>query len=100
MELDKPLKFEHLKSIQEGFKPDGKFVEVEAISYIDGTPKNEIGIQIKNTGNTILRMIFDHFKYEIVKMDCVTIGPLSNKDLPRGHWKHLTEQEVSNLMML
>jgi 23S rRNA pseudouridine2605 synthase len=100
MELDKPLKFEHLKSIQEGFKHDGKFVAVEAISYIDGTPKNEIGIQIKNTGNTILRMIFDHFKYEIVKMDCVTIGPLSKKDLPRGHWKHLTEQEVSNLMML
>ena len=49
MELDKPLKFEHLKSIQEGFKHDGKFVAVEAISYIDGTPKNEIGIQIKNT---------------------------------------------------
>ena len=53
-----------------------------------------------NTGNTILRLIFDHFNYEIVKMDCVTIGPLSKKDLPRGHWKHLTEQEISNLMML
>ena len=51
-------------------------------------------------GNTILRKIFDHFKYEIVKMDCVTIGPLTKKDLPRGHWKHLSDQEVSNLMML
>jgi len=73
---------------------------VEAISFIDGAPKNEIGLQIKNTGNTILRKIFDHFNYEIVKMDCVTIGPLSKKDLPRGHWKHLSDQEVSNLMML
>ena len=100
MELDKPLKFEHLKSIQEGFKYEGKLVSVEAISYIEGVSKNEIGLQIKNTGNTILRLIFDHFKYEIVKMDCVTIGPLSKKDLPRGHWKHLTEQEISNLMML
>ena len=100
MELDKPLKFEHLKSIQEGFKHEGKHVTVEAISYIEGVSKNEIGLQIKNTGNTILRLIFDHFKYEIVKMDCVTIGPLSKKDLPRGHWKHLTEQEISNLMML
>ena len=100
MELDKPLKFEHLKSIQEGFKYEGKLVSVEAISYIEGSPKNELGLQIKNTGNTILRFIFDHFKYEIVKMDCVTIGPLSKKDLPRGHWKHLTEQEISNLMML
>ena len=100
MELDKPLKFEHLKSIQEGFKYEGKLVSVEAISYIEGVSKNEIGLQIKNTGNTILRLIFDHFKYEIVKMDCVTIGPLSKKDLPRGQWKHLTEQEISNLMML
>lgn len=100
IELDKSLKFEHLKSIQEGFKHQGKLVSVEAISYIEGVSKNEIGLQIKNTGNTILRLIFDHFKYEIVKMDCVSIGPLTKKDLPRGHWKHLTEQEISNLMML
>ena len=100
IELDKSLKFEHLKSIQDGFKHQGKLVSVEAISYIEGVSKNEIGLQIKNTGNTILRLIFDHFKYEIVKMDCVSIGPLTKKDLPRGHWKHLTEQEISNLMML
>lgn len=100
IELDKSLKFEHLKSIQEGFKHQGKLVSVEAISYIEGVSKNEIGLQIKNTGNTILRLIFDHFKYEIVKMDCVSIGPLTKKDLPRGHWKQLTEQEISNLMML
>jgi len=100
IELDKPLNFEHLKSIQEGFKHQGKLVSVEAISYIEGVSKNEIGLQIKNTGNTILRLIFDHFKYEIIKMDCVSIGPLTKKDLPRGHWKHLTEQEISNLMML
>ena len=100
VELDKPLKFEHLKSIQEGFKLEGKLVSVEAISYIAGAPKNEIGLQIKNTGNTLIRTIFDNFKYEIVKMDCVTVGPLTKKDLPRGHWKHLTDQEISNLMML
>ena len=100
VELDKPLKFEHLKSIQEGFKLEGKLVSVEAVSYIAGAPKNEIGLQIKNTGNTLIRTIFDNFKYEIVKMDCVTVGPLTKKDLPRGHWKHLTDQEISNLMML
>jgi len=100
VELDKPLKFEHLKSIQEGFKLEGKLISVEAVSYITGAPKNEIGLQIKNTGNTLIRTIFDNFKYEIVKMDCVTVGPLTKKDLPRGHWKHLTDQEISNLMML
>jgi 23S rRNA pseudouridine2605 synthase len=100
VELDKNLKFEDLKKIQEGFKIDGKLVAVEEISYIEGESKNRIGIKIKNTGNTILRTIFDILKYDIVKIDCVAIGHLTKKDIPRGHWKHLTEQEVNTLKML
>ena len=100
IELDKSLKYEDYTSIKEGFKIKGKLVNVEDISYVSGSPKNIIGIKIKNTGNTILRTIFDHFKYEIVKADCVAIGHLTKKDLPRGHWKHLTIQEVNTLKML
>ncbi|WP_299102137.1 pseudouridine synthase [uncultured Winogradskyella sp.] len=100
VELDKNLKFEDLKKIQEGFKVEGKLVAVEEISYIQGESKNQVGIKIKNTGNTILRTIFDHFNYDLVKIDCVAIGHLTKKDIPRGHWKHLTEQEVNTLKML
>lgn len=100
IELDKNLKFEDLKKIQEGFKVEGKLITVEDISYIQGESKNRIGIKIKNTGNTILRTIFDTFSYDIVKIDCVAIGHLTKKDIPRGHWKHLTEQEVNTLKML
>ena len=45
-------------------------------------------------------IIFGHFKYEIAKVDCVAIGHLTKKDLPRGHWKHLTAQELNLLMMI
>lgn len=100
VELDKNLKFDDLKTIQEGFKIEGKLVAVEEISYIEGQSKNLIGIKIKNTGNTILRTIFDHLNYDIIKIDCVAIGHLTKKDIPRGHWKHLTEQEVNTLKML
>jgi 23S rRNA pseudouridine2605 synthase len=100
VELDKNLKFDDLKTIQEGFKIDGKLVAVEEISYIEGQSKNLIGIKIKNTGNTILRTIFGHLNYDIIKIDCVAIGHLTKKDIPRGHWKHLTEQEVNTLKML
>lgn len=100
VELDKNLKFEDLKKIQEGFKVEGKLIAVEEISYIQGESKNQIGIKIKNTGNTILRTIFDNFNYDIVKIDCVAISHLTKKDIPRGHWKHLTEQEISTLKML
>ncbi|PTM11966.1 MAG: rRNA pseudouridine synthase [Bacteroidetes bacterium] len=100
VELDKNLKYEDLKQIKEGFKIAGKLVAVEEISYIDGASKNEIGLKIKNTGNTIIRTIFEHFKYDIIKVDCVMIAGLTKKDIPRGHWKHLTEQELNNLKML
>lgn len=100
IELDKNLKFEDFKKIQDGFKIEGKQVEVDEISYIQGESKNQLGVKIKNTGNTILRTIFDELKYDIVKIDCVAIGHLTKKDIPRGHWKHLTEQEVSTLKML
>lgn len=100
IELDKNLKLEDLKQIQAGFKIEGKAINVEEISYVDGESRNQIGLKIKNTGNTIIRTIFDHFKYEIVKVDCVSIAGLTKKDLPRGNWKHLTEQEVNTLKML
>jgi 23S rRNA pseudouridine2605 synthase len=100
VELDKNLKHEHLIAIKEGFKIEEKLISVEDISYVQGEAKNQIGIKIKNTGNSILRTIFDHFNYNIVKIDCVAIGHLTKKDLPRGHWKHLTKQEVNTLKML
>ena len=100
IELDKNIKFEDLKKIREGFKIDGKLISVEEISYIDGASKKEVGLKIKNTGNTIIRTIFDHFNYDIISLDCVAIGHLTKKDIPRGHWKILSEQEISTLKML
>ncbi|WP_417290381.1 pseudouridine synthase [Corallibacter sp.] len=100
VELDKNLKFEDLKAIQEGLKIENNLVTVEEISYIEGQSKNQIGLKIKNTGNTIIRTIFEHLKYDIIKIDCVAIAHLTKKDIPRGHWKHLTIQEINTLKML
>ena len=100
VELDKNLKLEDLKQIQAGLKIEGKAINVEEISYIDGESKNLIGLKIKNTGNSLIRTIFEHLRYEIVKLDCVAIAGLTKKDIPRGSWKHLTEQEVNTLKML
>ena len=100
LELDKNLKFEDFKKIQDGFKIEGKLVSVEEISYIEGSPKREIGLKIKNTGNTIIRTIFEHLNYDIIRLDCVMIADLTKKDIPRGHWKNLTTQEINNLKML
>lgn len=100
VQLNKKLEYEHFAKIKEGFKIQGKEIIVEEISRVEGASKKEIGLKIKNTGISIIRTIFEHFEYEIEHLDCVMIGHLTKKDLPRGRWKHLSQQEINTLMML
>jgi 23S rRNA pseudouridine2605 synthase len=98
--LDKNLKLEDLNKIKAGVKLGEKVLEVEDISYVQGASKSEVGLKIKNIGNSIIRNIFETLKYDVIKIDCVAIAHLTKKDLPRGHWKHLTQQELQTLKML
>lgn len=100
IELDKNLKYEDFESIQKGLTIDGNHILIEEISYIEGAPKKEIGLKLKHTGNNVIRMIFGHLNYEILRLDCVAIGHLTKKDLTRGRWRHLTQQEINTLKML
>ena len=95
--LSNNLKIADKDRIIEGLKIDDKTITVEEISYVDGAPKKEVGILLKHTGNSIIRTIFEHLGYEVVKIDCVIIGGLTKKDLPRGRYRHLTPVEVRNL---
>lgn len=95
IELDKNLKAADLQSIADGLKIDGKDVMVEEVSYVTNAPKKEVGLRIKHTGNSIIRNIFEHLGYNVVKVDCVKLGPLTKKDLPRGRYRHLSEEEIT-----
>lgn len=100
VELDKNLKAEDLQKIKEGLKISGKEVMVEDISYVNNSPKKEVGLKIKHMGNSVIRDIFSHLGYDVVRVDCVTIAHLTKKDLPRGRWKVLTQREVELFSML
>jgi 23S rRNA pseudouridine2605 synthase len=98
--LDKKLSQSDLNKIAEGFMLDDKRVHVDEISYIQNQPKTEAGVKIHSGRNRIVRRIFEHFNYSVVKLDRVIFAGLTKKDLPRGHWRHLTEMEINNLKML
>tara|TARA_R110002050_G_scaffold293151_1_gene449255 strand:+ start:213 stop:1145 length:933 start_codon:yes stop_codon:yes gene_type:complete len=100
IELDKNLKAEHLKRIKDTITIEGKEITVDEISYVDNAPKSEVGLKIKHTGNSVIRTIFEHLGYDVVRVDCVTMGPLTKKDLPRGRWRTLTEKELNMFSML
>ena len=95
--LDKNLKFEDLEKISKGLTIDGHKVFVQEISYIEGEAKSEIGLQIKSPNVKVVRAIFEHFSYDVLRIDRVAFAGLTKKNLPRGNWRFLTEQEIINL---
>jgi 23S rRNA pseudouridine2605 synthase len=95
--LDKNLKYEDLEKISKGLVLDGHRVFVEEVSYIDNEPKSEIGLKLRSSNVKVVRAIFENFDYNVLRIDRVAFAGLTKKNLPRGNWRMLTEQEIINL---
>ncbi|MCE3074448.1 pseudouridine synthase [Chryseobacterium gwangjuense] len=98
--LDKKLTHEDMKLIVEGIRLDEGVAVVDQISFIEGKPKNEVGIEIHIGWNRVIRRIFQRLGYEVEALDRVMFAGLTKKNIKRGHWRILTDQEVNNLKML
>ena len=95
--LDKNLKYEDLEKISGGITLDGHRLFVEEISYIENEPKTEIGLKLRTSNVKVVRAIFENFKYDVLRIDRVAFSGLTKKNLPRGNWRFLTDQEIINL---
>ncbi len=100
VELSKPISFEELKRIEEGVTLEDGKVKIQDVSYIDNRPKNELGIETNSVKPHVIQRLFKSLGFEVEKLDRVTFGGLTKKDLPRGNWRMLTKQEVINIKML
>jgi len=98
--LDKKLDLKDLEKLRGEVIIEGRKVFIDAVSYVDGQPKTEIGIEIHSGRNRIVRKIFEHVGYKVNKLDRVIFAELTKKNLPRGRWRALTNQELSNLQMM
>lgn len=98
--LDRKLDLKDLDKLRGDVIIEGRKVFIDAVSYVEGQNKTEIGIEIHSGRNRIVRKIFEHVGYKVVKLDRVIFAGLTKKNLPRGRWRELTKQEVINLQML
>lgn len=97
--LNKDVTKDHLKKLNEGFDlEDGPIVADEA-SYANDV-KNEIGIEIHSGRNRIVRRMFEHLGYDVVRLDRVSFAGITKKAIPRGTWRMLESNEVNQLHML
>jgi 23S rRNA pseudouridine2605 synthase len=101
VEIDQNLTRVDFVKIQEGFKLDDEMVHVDSIEYIgDGKDKKQIGLELHSGQNRVVRRIFEYFEHKVLRLDRVYYAGLTKKNLPRGHWRFLEEQEINMLKMI
>lgn len=100
VELSKSLSQGDLNKIQFGLELEDGIIKPDSVSYVTGGSKREVGIQIHSGKNRIVRRIFEHLGYDVVKLDRVVYGNLTKKDLPRGRWRYLEEHELIQIKHL
>ncbi len=99
--LDKPLTRADMRKIADGVELEDGLVQVDAVNYVaeDDTHK-QVGIQLHSGRNRVVRRLFEHLGYEVVKLDRAMFAGLTKLKLTRGHWRFLTPAEVSMLKRL
>ena len=92
--LDKPLTPQDFQKIKKGLTLEDGFAPVDELSFVPKKGKNEVDISVHIGRNRIVRRIFAHLNYKVIKLDRIYYAGLTKKDLPRGQFRFLTKQEV------
>ena len=96
---DKDISEDDMQAIADGVELDDGPIHADAVSYANETDRNQAGIEIHSGRNRIVRRIFEKLGYHVVKLDRVYFAGLTKKNLPRGRWRYLTQEEVNFLKM-
>lgn len=95
-ELDRPLTRNDFQKILEGVQlEEGKAI-VDDLAMVSDDGKT-VGLEIHIGWNRIVRRIFEALGYEVVRLDRTVYATLDKKELPRGHWRFLRQEEVVRL---
>lgn len=97
--LDKKVSSDHLQLLETGVQLEEGVVKFDEVSLV-GQDKKEVGLELNLGKNSAVKRAFESLGYEVSKIDCVYFAGLTKKDLPRGNWKHLDQEELSLLMRL
>ena len=95
--VDRDISEDDMQTIADGIELEDGPVQVDAISYATDKAFNQAGIEIHSGRNRIVRRIFESLGYHVTKLDRVYFAGLTKKDLPRGRWRYLTQEEVNLL---
>ncbi|MCQ2117596.1 MAG: pseudouridine synthase [Bacteroidales bacterium] len=96
--LDRNFKANDFSVLLEGITLEDGPIAADDLSYV-GEDKSVVGVEIHSGRNRIVRRMFEHLGYKVKKLDRVYFAGLTKKNLRRGAWRFLTEQEITMLKM-
>ncbi len=94
--LDKPVTRADFDALASGITLDDGEIYADEISYVSER-RDEVGLEIHSGRNRIVRRMFEHLGYSVQKLDRVYFAGLTKKNLKRGQWRFLTNEEVERL---
>ncbi len=94
---DKDIAEDDMQRLADGIELEDGPIHADAISYVNDHDKNQAGIEIHSGRNRIVRRMFESLGYRVTKLDRVYFAGLTKKNLPRGRWRYLTQEEVNFL---
>lgn len=95
--LDQDLPYEQAQEIRDGIMLEDGFVKVESLIQPAKSSRRKFIIRLKSGRNRVIRRIFSHFDYNVVKLDRTKFATLSYKGLKEGEWRKLTREEITQL---
>lgn len=95
--LDREVAAEDMQKLADGVELEDGEMHADAISYVTEDDLSQVGIEIHSGRNRIVRRLFEHLGYHVKKLDRVYFAGLTKKNLGRGKWRYLTQEEVNNL---
>ncbi|MBN1158928.1 MAG: rRNA pseudouridine synthase [Bacteroidales bacterium] len=99
VQLNKNLHINDLEKVATGIMLDDGFIKADSVEYADPVDKSQVGIEIHSGRHHIVKRIFEHLGYEVIKLDRVYFAGLTKKNLRRGEWRFLTQKEIAMLKM-
>ena len=95
--LVKKISNDEISQIKNGLFIEDEYIKVDNIERLE--KDYEVGIEIHMGKNRIVRKIFESLNHRVLKLDRVLFGPFTKKDLPRGKWRILNQNEIRNLKL-
>ena len=92
--LDKKISPADLDAIAKGLDLEDGPAPVVGVGYVQNEKPNVVGIELHIGRNRIVRRIFEHLGYKVVRLDRTYYAGLTKKNLGRGRYRHLSTREV------